>query len=118
MCGSVGCGSTNHRGIDLGGSCWSAIYAAASGTVTMAQNYSGYGNYVRIDHGGGIGTGYGHIVGGGFAVRRGQHVKAGQVIAYVGQTGVAFGCHLHFEVYRNGYTIDPAAFLRSRGVSV
>ena len=118
MCGSVGCGSTNHRGIDLGGSCWSPIYAAHSGTVSMAQNYSGYGNYVRIEHGGGIGTGYGHIVGGGFAVRRGQHVKAGQVIAYVGQTGVAFGCHLHFEVYRNGYTIDPAAFLRSHGVSV
>ena len=117
MCGSVGCGSTNHRGIDLAGNCWSPIYAASSGTVTMAQPFSGYGNYIRIDHGGGVATGYAHIVNGGFAVRRGQRVSAGQVIAYMGQTGVAFGCHLHFEVYRPG-TIDPAAFLRSRGVSV
>ena len=83
----------------------------------MAQPFSGYGNYICIDHGGGVATGYAHIVNGGFAVRRGQRVSAGQVIAYMGQTGVAFGCHLHFEVYRPG-TIDPAAFLRSRGVSV
>ncbi len=117
MCGANFCGSTNHRGIDLGASCGMPIYAAASGVVTAAlPNYSGYGNYIRIDHGG-VATGYAHIRDGGFAVSRGQHVSAGQVIAYVGQTGNAFGCHLHFEVYNPG-TIDPAAFLRARGVSV
>ncbi|MDF2555424.1 MAG: mepM 1, partial [Microbacterium sp.] len=95
-----------------------AIYAAAAGTVEMSQNYSGYGNYIRINHGGGVGTGYGHIVNGGLYVRRGQYVNAGQLIAAVGNTGGSFGCHLHFEVYLGGGTTNPAPFLTARGVSL
>lgn len=111
--------TSGHRGIDFATSCGSPIYAAASGRVIFAA-YSplGWGNYVKVDHGGGIVTGYAHIRNGGFNVSYGQSVRAGQVIAYVGNTGVSAGCHLHFEVYRNGVRIDPAPYLRARGISV
>ena len=118
MCGPDFCGSTYHRGIDLAGGCGSAIYAAHSGRVTMAQKFSGYGNYVRIQHSSSLATGYGHIKPGGFAVRAGDRVDAGDIIAYVGNTGNSFGCHLHFEVYQNGNTINPESFLRRQGVNV
>ena len=61
------------------------IYAAHAGTVAYAGAYGGYGNYIRINHGGGISTGYGHIVNGGILVGSGQQVEAGQVIAASGQ---------------------------------
>ena len=112
-----GC-STYHRGVDLANGCGAAIYAAHSGTVDYAARNGGYGNYIRIQHGGGIGTGYGHIRDGGFAVRRGQWVEAGQVIAYAGNTGNSAGCHLHFEVYQNGGTINPITFMARYGVSL
>ncbi len=71
---------------------------------------------MRIQHGGGVGTGYAHI--NSLAVRNGQWVESGQVIAYAGNTGNSFGCHLHFEVYiRGGYT-NPIDFMAARGVSV
>jgi murein DD-endopeptidase MepM/ murein hydrolase activator NlpD len=118
MCGPDFCGSTFHRGVDLAGGCGSPIYAAHSGRVTMAQRFSGYGNYVRIQHSSEIGTGYGHIKPGGFAVRAGDRVDAGDIIAYVGNTGNSFGCHLHFEVYVNGGTVNPTPFMRRYGVSL
>jgi Membrane proteins related to metalloendopeptidases len=96
--------------------CGAGIYAAAAGTVTMSQVYSGYGNYVRIDHGGGIGTGYGHAS--QLLVSRGQWVNAGQLIAREGMTGVSFGCHLHFEVYTPGGTVNAQPFMAARGVSL
>ncbi|MFK4762536.1 M23 family metallopeptidase, partial [Microbacterium sp. ZW T5_45] len=89
-----------------------------SGTVDAAFYNGGYGNYIRIQHGGGIGTGYGHIRPGGFAVSAGQWVNAGQVIAYAGTTGASTGCHLHFEVYINGKTTNPIDFLAGKGISV
>ncbi|WP_217181673.1 M23 family metallopeptidase [Streptomyces sp. AC495_CC817] len=112
-----GC-STFHYGVDLANGCGAAIYAANSGRVDYAGGNGGYGNYVRIQHGGGIATGYAHIKPGGFAVRNGQQVSAGQVIAYAGNTGNSAGCHLHFEVYRNGRTVNPIEFMASKGVSV
>jgi len=118
MCGPNFCGSTYHRGVDLAGGCGSPIYAAHSGRVTMAQYYTGYGNYVRIAHSTTLGTGYGHIKPGGFNVRRGDRVEAGDIIAYVGNTGNSFGCHLHFEVYQNGATINPTPFMRKQGISL
>lgn len=118
MCGPDFCGSTYHRGIDLAGGCGSPIYAAHSGRVTMAQKFSGYGNYVRIQHSSDTATGYGHIKPGGFAVRAGDRVDAGDIIAYVGNTGNSFGCHLHFEVYINGNTVNPESYLRKRGIRV
>lgn len=117
QCGSQGCSSSFHYGTDFANGCGSAIYAAQSGTVDYAGGNGGYGNYIRIQHGGGIGTGYAHIRNGGILVRSGQWVRSGQVIAYAGNTGRSFGCHLHFEVYVNGNAVNPVQFLAQRGVS-
>ncbi len=114
QCGSQGCSSSFHRGVDLANGCGAAIYAAYAGTVDAAFYNGGYGNYIRIQHGGGLATGYAHID--SYAVGYGQWVEAGQVIAYAGNTGGSFGCHLHFEVYENGGTINPQWFMADRGI--
>ncbi|MEW1963660.1 M23 family metallopeptidase [Microbacterium sp. NPDC077644] len=110
--------SEYHYGVDLANGCGAPIFAAHSGTVDYAGPNGNYGNYIRIQHGGGVATGYAHIVNGGFAVRSGASVSAGQVIAYAGNTGASVGCHLHFEVYINGGYTNPIAFLAARGISV
>lgn len=116
QCGPSYCASGFHRGVDMAAGCGAGIYAASAGTVTMAWVYSGYGNYVRIEHGGGIATSYGHMS--KIFVRAGQQVSAGQTIGAEGQTGNSFGCHVHFEVYVNGAAVDPQPFMRQRGISV
>jgi murein DD-endopeptidase MepM/ murein hydrolase activator NlpD len=109
-----------HEGTDLAPGCGSPIYAAHSGTVILAGPYGGYGNYVRIRNSddGSYWTAYGHIVNGGILVHIGQTVQVGQNIARVGSTGMSTGCHLHFEVYHNGSTIDPVPFMRAHGVEL
>jgi len=94
-----------HAGVDFAGGYGAPIHAATDGTVTVAGRTGGFGNYVKLSHGGGLGTGYGHMS--RIAVRRGQHVRRGQVIGYIGSTGLATGPHLHFEVYRNGHAVNP-----------
>ncbi|QNE48040.1 peptidoglycan DD-metalloendopeptidase family protein [Glaciihabitans sp. INWT7] len=106
-----------HSGTDLGASCNSPIFAAHSGTITFAGPNGGYGNFILMNNGDGVSTGYGHIVNGGFLVRAGQQVQAGQQIAKVGSTGNSTGCHLHFEVRPGGVAIDAAPFMAARGVS-
>jgi murein DD-endopeptidase MepM/ murein hydrolase activator NlpD len=97
-----------HAGIDIGVGYGTPIHAAASGTVIFAGWMGGYGNFVIVDHGGGLSTGYAHqssiAVGGG-------SVSQGQVIGYVGCTGHCFGPHLHFEVRVNGSPVDPLGYL-------
>lgn len=95
-----------HAGIDFGAPYGSPIYAVADGTVSFAGRHGGHGNYVRLQHGGGLDTGYGHMS--RIAVANGSRVRAGQVIGYVGSTGLSTGPHLHFEAYRGGRTINPA----------
>jgi murein DD-endopeptidase MepM/ murein hydrolase activator NlpD len=107
-----------HSGTDLAGGCGNPIYAAHGGTVTYAGWNGGYGNYVRINHGGGVSTAYGHIVGGGISVRQGQFVDAGQQIARIGTTGSSTGCHLHFEVRINGGATNPVSYMRDRGIAL
>lgn len=101
-----------HSGTDIAAPAGSPILAAASGTVTVANALDswggGYGYYVRIDHGGGLETLYAHCS--SICVTAGQQVQAGQVIAYVGQTGRATGNHLHFEVYQDGQRADAMAY--------
>ncbi len=109
-----GVGSTYHMGIDIGASCNAPIYAAHSGTVIYAGPDGTYGNFVLIDNGGGIKTGYAHIRNGGILVGIGQNVGAGQPIARVGTTGASTGCHLHFEVRVNDQKIDGIPFMRQR----
>jgi murein DD-endopeptidase MepM/ murein hydrolase activator NlpD len=98
-----------HEGIDIGAATGTPIHAAASGTVVYAGWESGYGNFVLIDHGGGLATAYGHQS--AIAVGTGQGVAQGQVIGYVGCTGHCFGPHLHFEVRINGSPVDPLGYL-------
>jgi len=107
-----------HPGDDVGAACGTTIHAAAAGTVVRAGPFSGYGNFILIDHGGGVETAYGHIRDGGIGVTVGQQVAAGQPIAQVGSTGLSTGCHLHFEVRVNGLQIDPQPFLAARGVVI
>ncbi len=113
VCSNGKCGSGYHRGLDFANGCGAPIFAAASGTVTYAGWYGGYGNYIRVAHANGVATGYAHIS--SYAVRRGAHVSAGQVIAYAGNTGNSLGCHLHFEVYAYGGTTNPYTWLAARG---
>jgi len=107
-----------HRGTDIGASCSSNIYAATGGTVTYASAYGTYGNFVLIDHGDGISTGYAHIRSGGTFVSVGDHVDAGENIASVGSTGASTGCHLHFEVRIDGSAINAVPFMAARGVFI
>ncbi len=104
----------NHRGIDVGnaGIGGANIYAAQSGTVILAYNDSGwnggYGNYVIIDHGGGLSTLYAHCY--STTVVAGQTVSKGDIIGYVGTTGWSTGNHLHFETRVNGTAVDPFSY--------
>lgn len=107
-----------HAGTDLGASCGSPILAAATGTVIYAGPYGGYGNFVLLDNGNNINTGYGHIVDGGIMVTVGQHVTVGQQIARVGSTGWSTGCHLHFETRIGGVATDAVPFMAARGVTL
>ncbi|MFL9840381.1 peptidoglycan DD-metalloendopeptidase family protein [Sphingomonas sp. ST-64] len=94
-----------HKGLDIAAGYGAPIRAANDGTIAFAGRNGGYGNFVRINHSGGMGTGYGHMS--RIAVRSGQRVSRGQVIGYVGSTGISTGPHLHYELYRNGVAINP-----------
>lgn len=94
-----------HAGVDFGAPYGSPIYAVGDGTVNYAGWHGGHGNYVRLDHGGGYGTGYAHMS--RLAVSPGSRVRAGQVIGYVGSTGLSTGPHLHYELYRGGVPVNP-----------
>ena len=105
-----------HYGIDLAGASGTPIAAAAAGTVTAAGVLGTYGNWVLIDHGNGVQTGYAHNS--AILVGVGQTVSAGETIALRGSTGASTGPHLHFEVRVNGEKIDPAPFMAERGVTL
>ncbi len=99
--------SRMHRGIDFHAAYGSPIYAVSDGRVEFAGRHGGHGNFVKLDHGGGLETGYAHMS--RIAVTPGERVRRGEVIGYVGSTGLSTGAHLHFEVYRNGQTVNPAS---------
>lgn len=101
--------SSNHKGIDIGASAGADIIAVADGTVTAASYSSAAGNYVMIDHGGGLYTVYMHAS--SLLVSPGQTVSAGDVIAKVGSTGISTGSHLHFGVSLNGSYVSPWSYL-------
>lgn len=101
--------STNHKGIDIGASEGSPIYAAASGTVTEAGYNSSRGNYVVISHGSGVSTVYMHCS--ALYVSSGQSVTQGETIAAVGSTGISTGPHLHFGVIVDGSYVNPRNYV-------
>jgi len=96
-----------HQGIDFGAGAGTPILAAGDGVVTEAGRKGGYGNWLRIRHNGGWDTGYGHVSRYARGVRPGVRVRQGQVVAYVGSTGLATGPHLHYEVFRRGQRVNP-----------
>ena len=94
-----------HAGIDLGAGYGTPVVAAADGQVAAAGWNGGYGRQVQVAHGDGIVTTYSHMS--GIAASPGEPVRQGQVIGYVGSTGMSTGPHLHFEVRMNGRAVDP-----------
>jgi murein DD-endopeptidase MepM/ murein hydrolase activator NlpD len=99
-----------HPGVDISATQGTPIHAVAAGTVLLADDEGGYGNAVVLDHGNSLSTLYGHMV--RVAVAPGQRVEAGDVIGFVGSTGLSTGPHLHFEVRVHGVTIDPLPTLK------
>ncbi len=96
-----------HKGVDYAAKLGTPIYAAAEGVVEYIGKNGGYGNYIKIKHKNEYSTCYAHVSRFSGDIKLGSKVKQGQVIAYVGSTGVATGPHLHYEVIYNGKHIDP-----------
>jgi len=103
--GSIGRGIKPHLGIDIAGPANAPVVAAAAGVVSRVGNDDFLGNFVEIQHGMGYLTVYGHCS--RVAVQRGDRVAAGQVVAYVGNSGRSTAPHLHFEIWEQGEAINP-----------
>lgn len=98
-----------HTGIDFAAAIGTPIYATADGVIDKVHvSFSGYGKMLEIDHGFGYRTRYAHMH--GFAVRQGQKVKRGDLIGYVGDTGLSTAPHLHYEVFVNGLQANPVHY--------
>lgn len=98
-----------HQGVDFSAPQGTPIYATGDGVVIKAKHSArGYGNQVEIDHGYGYDTFYAHMV--KFIVKKGEKIKRGQVIGYVGTTGKSTAPHLHYEVRKNNHTVNPIYF--------
>jgi len=96
-----------HQGIDFGAGAGTPILAAGDGVVVESGRKGGYGNWLRIRHSGGWDTGYGHISRYAKGVRKGMRVRQGEVVAYVGSTGLATGPHLHYEIFQRDKRVNP-----------
>lgn len=99
-----------HNGVDLAANMGTPVYATRSGTVTVADyEWDGAGNYVFINHGDGFSSVYMHME--NFIVSVGEYVSAGEIIGYVGTSGLSEGPHLHFGIAYNGAYVNPAAYI-------
>jgi murein DD-endopeptidase MepM/ murein hydrolase activator NlpD len=96
-----------HKGIDFGVPIGTPVMAAGSGTVESAGWKGGYGNFLKINHGSGYGTGYGHLSRFAPGIHAGSRVRQGQVVAYSGSTGESTGPHLHYEIFVGGTQVNP-----------
>ncbi|PUB28777.1 peptidase M23-like protein [Promicromonospora sp. AC04] len=119
--------STYHLGQDIAAACGTQVFAAAAGRVVISGATGwGTGNTIRIEHGLGLDSTYGHLLTGTNLVRVGQTVQAGQQIAAMGGdsridpagAGTSSGCHLHYEVRMNGQAVDPEPFMAQQGVTL
>jgi murein DD-endopeptidase MepM/ murein hydrolase activator NlpD len=96
-----------HTGVDWSAPIGTPIFASGNGTVIKAARESGYGNRVEIQHANGYVTTYNHLTGFARGMSEGARVRQGQVVGFLGMTGLATGPHLHYEVIVNGHFVDP-----------
>ena len=102
-------------GVDWAAPLGTPIYASGNGVVEKVGWESGYGKYVRIRHSNGYETAYGHMSAFARGMEPGKKVRQGQVIGYVGSTGLSTGAHLHYEILINGRFVDPMKIKLPRG---
>jgi murein DD-endopeptidase MepM/ murein hydrolase activator NlpD len=98
-----------HEGLDIANRLGTAIRAPADGQVTFADSKAGYGMTLILNHGYGIETWYGHLK--GFAVNRGDKIRRGDKVAFLGNSGRSTGPHVHYEVRVHGYPVDPLSYI-------
>ncbi len=104
-----------HTGVDWSAPSGTPIYAAGNGTVEKAGWESGYGKYVLLRHNNGYETAYAHMTAYARGVEEGKRVRQGQVIGFVGSTGLSTGSHVHYEIRVNGRFVDPMRIKLPRG---
>ncbi len=104
-----------HTGVDWAGPAGTPIYASGNGVIEKAGWESGYGKYIRIRHTNGYETAYGHMSAFARGIDEGTRVRQGQVIGFVGSTGLSTGSHLHYEILVNGRFVDPMRIKLPRG---
>lgn len=107
--------STYHKALDIGAKSGDPIYAAADGQVAVANYNDGLGYYVSIEHDGETATRYSHMT--NYIVQPGEQVKQGQIIGYVGESGIATGSHLDYAVIKNGQQVDPMQYYDESAVT-
>jgi len=107
-----------HTGVDWAAPSGTPILAAGDGTIEMAERHGGYGNYIRIRHANGFATAYGHMTKFAPGSQPGARVKQGQIIGFVGSTGMSTGPHLHFEVLVNSKHVNPMTIAVPRGLQL
>lgn len=105
-----------HRGIDVAGKEGEKIVATANGVVTWAEERSGYGKLIEVDHGNGLLTRYGHCE--SIDVEVGQQVMQGESLGTIGSTGRSTGPHIHYEVIKNGVKVNPLKYVRQSRVAL
>jgi murein DD-endopeptidase MepM/ murein hydrolase activator NlpD len=104
-----------HTGVDWAAPMGTPIYSAGSGTLEKAGWESGYGKYIRIKHANGYETAYGHMTAFARGMEPGKRVRQGQLIGFVGSTGLSTGAHVHYEILVNGRLVDPMRIRLPRG---
>jgi murein DD-endopeptidase MepM/ murein hydrolase activator NlpD len=104
-----------HTGVDWAAPSGTPVYASGSGTIEKVGWESGYGKYIRVRHNNGYETAYGHLSAFARNIDEGKRVRQGQVIAFVGSTGLSTGSHLHYEILVNGRFVDPMRIKLPRG---
>ncbi|HEX4157363.1 MAG TPA: M23 family metallopeptidase [Rhizomicrobium sp.] len=107
--------SRMHKGVDFAVPTGTPVMAAGAGVIQTAHWENGYGNFVLLNHGSGYATAYAHLSRFGPGIHPGSHVRQGQVIAYSGETGMATGPHLHYEIRIDGQQVNPTTVKVARG---
>jgi murein DD-endopeptidase MepM/ murein hydrolase activator NlpD len=104
-----------HKGVDFAVPTGTPVMAAGAGTILFMGWANGYGNFLKIDHGNGFATGYGHLSRFVPGIRKGAHVRQGQIVAYSGMTGMATGPHLHYETFVHNVQVNPLTLKIAQG---